>query len=76
MHAQLTDLGYESFQKRRSLGQLAPAQFDNTRCTAKVVTGYNPRLLVADPDFGQPEGGDGANVHAVYAASSLDVRKG
>ena len=33
------------------------ARFDNTRCSLKVMTGYNPRVFVADVD---EFGGDSA----------------
>lgn len=35
--------------------QRLAASFDNTRCSLKVISGYHPRLFIADPDFGQPD---------------------
>lgn len=50
------------FQMPDRAEQLRAAQFDNTRGLVQVVSGYNRRVFVADPDFGQPEfGGDSAS---------------
>lgn len=34
---------------------------DSTYQPLRIISGYNPRLFVADPDFGQPDPGDGAH---------------
>lgn len=57
-----SDLSYKVLQHRNSPEQLKAAQFDNTLGTLKVVSGYNPRLFIADPDMDDP--GDGVNPRA------------
>jgi hypothetical protein len=51
-----SDLSYESFKARYRPGQPLSAHFDSTRCSLKVVSGYSPRLFVADPDLGDDLG--------------------
>jgi hypothetical protein len=75
--ATASELSYFVMQRVQRERQIGLDRRDSTYCRLKLVTGYNPRLLVADPDMDQPDGGDGLNPIALYSGgSSLDVRKG
>lgn len=63
------DNSYESFKARYVPGQSRAAEFDNTRCTAKVVSGYDPRDFIADPDMGSDWDGDDAQSNPLTVAS-------
>jgi hypothetical protein len=70
-----TELSYAVLKRIQRERQLGLDQRDSAYARVQVVSGYNPRLFVADPDFGQPEDGDGAHVGAVYADSNIGPRK-
>lgn len=52
-------LSYERLQHERDLLKLQSSSpdesFNNTRCSLKVISGYNPRLFIADPDMDDVE---------------------
>jgi hypothetical protein len=59
-HVVASDLSYlvqQRIQREKQLGQLVG---DCTYGRVQVVTGYNPRFFVADPDMGHEDTGDRA----------------
>jgi hypothetical protein len=72
-HFVASDLSYlvqQRIQREQQLGQLVG---DSTYGRMQVVTGYNPRFFVADPDMGQEDSGDRARPKG---RERLDVGKG
>lgn len=59
LHTVASEKSYEVFQLRRLRAQLGLEAFDSQRAVLRVVSGYNPRLFVADVE--EEFGGDAAN---------------
>jgi hypothetical protein len=68
-----SDLSYLVQQRIQREQQLGQPMGDSQHCRMQLVTGYNPRLFVADPDMGQPDNGDRARPKG---RERLDMGKG
>jgi hypothetical protein len=67
--------GYQAPQVSARERQLTAAQFDSTRCSLKVVSGYSPRLFVADPDLGDDLGDTDEHVMDLTLAHYRPARR-
>jgi hypothetical protein len=63
-----SDLSYFVLERQRQEAQGIARGFDCTHQRLRTITGYNPRVFVGDPDFGQPEGGDSATPNPLTRA--------
>lgn len=50
-----------SFEVAKRIQQERQIDGDSRYRPLQLITGYNPRVFIADPDMGQPDPGDGAH---------------
>jgi hypothetical protein len=48
-----SELSYFVFQQRRRESELSLPQSDQSASGLRTVSGYHPRVFIADPDMGQ-----------------------